>query len=155
MNTEPNTFAAIFKCHTVLTVTHDEDENFRDYECKNFRTIRWDDRERVIKMAPGYEYFEKYRLPDFDEDDEVEEWKRYRKAESRAIECFDAFTASLKPEEWEAAAADALSRPDEEVPMSGFNAPAIPGFNISASIYITSADAYEIIHAGEDEEEDE
>ena len=155
MNTGPNTFAAIFKCHTVLTVTHDEDEDFRDYERKQFHAIRWNDRERAIKMEAGYEYFEDCRLPDFDEDDEVEEWKRYSDALARALECFGAFAAGLKTEEWEAAAAAALARPDEEVPMSGFNAPAIPGFNISAAIYITRADAYEIIHAGEDEEEDE
>lgn len=155
MNNEPNTFAAIFKCHAVLTVTHEADENFRLYERKQFHAIRWNDRERAIKMDAGYEYFEDYRLPDFDEADEVEEWKRYRNALARALECFGAFAAGLKPEEWEAAAASALARPDEEVQMSGFNAPAIPGFSISASIYISSADAYEIIHAGEDEEEDE
>lgn len=154
-NATPNTFAAIFKCDAVLTVTHEEDENFRLYERKQFHAIRWNDRERAIKMAVGYNYFEDYRLPYFDEVDEAEEWNRYREALARALECFGAFAASLTPEEWETAAAEALARPDEEVPLRGFNAPSIPGFSISASIFITRGDAYEIIHDGEEEEDDE
>lgn len=156
MNNETtNTFAAIFKCHAVLTVTHEEDENFRLYERKQFHAIRWNDRERAINMAAGYDYFEDYRLPDFDEADEVEEWKRYREALARALECFGAFTASLAPEEWEAAAASALESPDDEVPLRGFVPPTIPGFEISAAIVISETDAYEILHAGEDEEEND
>ena len=151
----PNTFAAIFKCHAVLTVTHEADENFRLYERKLYYAINFNDRKRAIEMACGYAFSEDYRLPGFDDEKEVEEGSRYREALACADVCFLDFAKSLSPEEWEAAAAAALEIPDEEVPLRGFVAPTIPGFKISATMVISEADAYDILHYGDHEEDDE
>ena len=161
MNNETtNTFAAIFKCHAVLTVTHEADDDFRMYESARFYAIRLNNRafdwnKHTIEVGDGYVSREDYRLPDLDEESDVEEWKRYTDAMARAIECFRAFVKSLSDEEWEEAAAAALESPDDEVPMRGFVPPTIPGFEVSASIVISSEDAYAILHDGEEEEDDE
>ena len=151
----PNTFAAIFKCHAVLTVTHEADDNFRLYERKLYYAINFNDRKRAIEMACGYAFSEDYRLPGFDDEEEVEEGSRYREALACADVCFCAFAKSLRPEEWEVAAAEALESPDEEVPLRGFVAPTVPGFKISATMVISETAAYEILHADEEAEDDE
>lgn len=160
MNNEPNTFAAIFKCHAVLTVTHEADENFRLYESARFYALRLNNRafdwkKHTVEVGDGYDFREDYNLPDLDEESEVEEWKRYTAAMARAIECFRDFVKSLSDKEWEAAAAAALESPDDEVPLRGFVAPTIHGFEVSASIVISEADAYDFIHAGKEAEDDE
>lgn len=156
----PNTFAAISECHAVLTVTHDEDDDFRLYELKQYYALRlnnsaFDWKKHFFETA--LDYSTKYNLPDpdFDEEEEVAEWKRYNEAGVRAMDYFDAFTKSLSKEDWEVAAAAALSNLDEEVPLRGFNPPTIPGFKISASMLIYSDEAYDILHYGEEEEDDE
>lgn len=155
----PNTFAAIFKCHAVLTVTHEADENFRLYESARFYALRLNNRafdwkKHTVEVGDGYDFREDYNLPDLDEESENEEWKRYTAAMARAIDCFRAFVKSLSTAEWEAAAAAALESPDDEVPLRGFVPPAIHGFEISAAVMISGDDAYDLIHAGEEDEDE-
>lgn len=155
----PNTFAAIFKCHAVLTVTHEADENFRLYESARFYAIRlnnsaFDWKKHTIEVGDGYDFREDYNLPDFDEESEVEEWRRYNAAMASAIEGFRAFVKSISKEDWEIAAAAALESPDDEVPLRGFVPPAIQGFEISAAVMISGDDAYDILHYGEEEEDE-
>ena len=78
MNNEtPNTFAAIFKCHAVLTVTHEADENFRLYESARFYALRLNNRvfdwkKHTVEVGDGYVSREDYRLPDVGEGRDAE-----------------------------------------------------------------------------------
>ena len=149
-------YHTILKCYAAIDITHDEDDNFRLYGRKLYYAIRPNASNSNYELEAGYSFCDEGNLPDPDWDEsEVEEWKRYKSALARAVECFIAFTKTLSPLEWEAMAAAALARPDWDVPLRGFVPPTIPGFEISASMLIYSADAYEILHADEEEKDDE
>ena len=149
-------YNTLLKCYAAIDITHDEDDNFRLYGRKLYYAIRPNANNSNYELEAGYSFCDEGNLPDPEWDEsEAEEGKRYREALARAVEYFIAFTKTLSPLEWEAMAASALARPDWDVPLRGFVPPTIPGFEISAFMLIYSADAYEILHAGDGEEDNE
>lgn len=149
-------YHTLLKCYAAIDITHDEDDDFRLYGRKLYYAIRPNASNSNYELEAGYSFCDEGNLPDPEWDEsETEEWKRYNAALASAVECFIAFTKTLSPLEWEDMAAASLARPGWDVPLRGFVPPTIPGFEISASMLVYSADADEILNAMKEEEAEE